>query len=296
MTAELNQLFEEGIARSGELTDAADEAMNAIDDMVQSAEAATRRVQDEGAEACRHLREIVTRIDHAEGEVEAARGHADGALEGLAAAAAGVKTEVAELLDRVKTNVAELEAQQQRIDDSLDGQMSSTEADFSELAQKTQDLETAAARHLEEAATAVAVFRSAIDRARAEFAQKIEAWAAASDALETHAQEQAQAWTTGLHDLLTRQAATMVETANALVDRHNEAMQHLKERFVEQAPQELASALEPVRTAVEHLGETATSRKQALTSRVDELEHAAKAAVSALEAIRADLGSTARLE
>ena len=81
-----------------------------------------------------------------------------------------------------------------------------------------------------------------------------------------------------------------------LVNRHNEAMRHLEQSFVEQAPQELASALEPVQAAVEHLGETAAARQGTLSTRAQELAHAATEALATVEVIRTDLGSAARLQ
>ena len=131
--------------------------------------------------------------------------------------------------------------------------------------------------------------------ARAEFAHQREAWANSLASLETHAHEQTEAWTAGLHGLLTKQAATMVEAANAMVARHNDAMKHLKERFVEQAPHELDSALEPLRTAIEHLKEIAATRQQGLSSHVQELGQSAAEALSVIEGIRAGLTSAARL-
>jgi ABC-type transporter Mla subunit MlaD len=296
MTSEINQLLEESVTRSAELGDTADEAMNAIDGTVKNAEALAERVREEGSETCRYLHEVAAHLEHAGGELETARGSAEGALDGLAGKAADLKTEVGNLLERVKKNMGDLEAQQKQMNESLDGHMSSTQTAFTELAQKTHDLEAETGRHLEEAGGAIFAFRSAIDTARAEFAHQREAWASALASLETHAHEQANAWTAGLHGLLTRQAATMVEAANAMVDRHNDAMHHLKERFVKQAPQELESAIEPLRTAIEHLKESAATRQQGLSPHVQELGQSAIEALSVIDGIRAGLTSTARLE
>ncbi len=295
MTSEINQLLEESVTRSAELGDTADEAMNAIDGMVKNAEALAERVREEGSETCRCLHEVAAHLEHAGGELETARGSAEGALDGLAGKAADLKTEVGNLLERVKKNMGDLEAQQNRINESVDGHASSTQAAFSDLAQKTHDVEAETGRHLEEAGAAISAFRSAIGAARAEFAHQREAWANSLASLETHAHEQTEAWTAGLHGLLTKQAATMVEAANAMVARHNDAMKHLKERFVEQAPHELDSALEPLRTAIEHLKEIAATRQQGLSSHVQELGQSAAEALSVIEGIRAGLTSAARL-
>jgi hypothetical protein len=47
MAAEINELFEEGLPRSRELSDAAHEALKAIDEMAREADDIARRVQEE---------------------------------------------------------------------------------------------------------------------------------------------------------------------------------------------------------------------------------------------------------
>ena len=74
MNAQINELFEEGITRSGELSDAADEAMNAVDALAKQAEDVAQRVEEEGREACRLMRDTAARLKQAEGEIETARG------------------------------------------------------------------------------------------------------------------------------------------------------------------------------------------------------------------------------
>ena len=102
MNAEINELFEEGITRSRELSDAADETMGAIDEMAKEAEELAQRVEDEGKEACQHMRDLASRLEQAEGALESSRTQADGALEGLSGKAAELKTEALELLEKVR--------------------------------------------------------------------------------------------------------------------------------------------------------------------------------------------------
>ena len=73
MTAEINELFEEGITRSRELSDAADETMDAIDEMAKEAEELAQRVEDEATEARQHLRDLAAASSSAEGALEPSR-------------------------------------------------------------------------------------------------------------------------------------------------------------------------------------------------------------------------------
>jgi hypothetical protein len=296
MSSELNALFEEGVTRSRELADAADEAIDTIDGLVERAEALSQRVKDEGGEACGHLRDLAGRLEQAGRELEAARGHAEGALEGLSGSAADLKAEVAELLELVHKDLADLEARQSQMQDSVETQAAAAQTDFTELARQTQEAEKEATAHLEQAESALAGFRAGLAAARAEFAQKQQALEGALQDLEANARRQVETWLAGVDELLAEQAQAMTETANVLVDRHNEAMQHLKQRLVQETPPRLSGALAPLQAGLEGLGGLASERQQALSARAQELAQAALQALPMVEQIRAVLESTARVE
>jgi chromosome segregation ATPase len=295
MAAEINQLFEEGVTRCGELTDAADEAMNAVDATAEQARELAERVQEEATEAREHLRDLATRLAKAGDAIGESRGEAQGALEGLAGRAADLRSDVGQLLDRVQKAAAGIEEQRTRLDDSLDAHMTEAQADVTDLARKTQEMEAEAARRLDEAGHAIAAFRATVDAARAELAQKREAWSEALERLEGTAQEQANAFVVGLQSLLQRQGAAIVAAANVMVDRHNDTMDVIKQEFAEEAPQLLSDALEPVQAALRALGEAASAREQSLTSRLAELEAAMESQGPPLDELRTALESAARL-
>lgn len=295
MAAEINELFEEGITRCGELADAVDAAMNVIDETADQARELADRVGQEGTEARQHLRDLAARLEKAHDTIEDARRDAEGTLEGLAGKAVDLKTGVHELLERVRKGAAQLEEQRSRLDDSLDVQVATVQGDFGELARKTQELEAEANRRLEQAGEAITAFRSSIDAARAELAQKREGWGTALDRLEASAQEQASDWVGGLQALLGRQANAMVNAANVMVARHNDTMDVIKEEFARQAPQELASALEPLQASLRSLAEEAAAREQALSGRAQELQAAMSGQVPVLADLRAVLETTGEL-
>jgi len=295
MAAEINELFEEGITRCGELTDAVDTAMNVIDETADRARELADRVGQEGTEARQHLRDLVARLEKADDTIEDARKDAEGTLEGLAGKAVDLKTGVDVLLERVKKAAAQLEEQRSLLDDSLDAQVATAQGDFSELAHKTQELEAEANRRLDQAGEALTAFRSSIDAARVELAQKREGWGTALDRLEASAREEAGDWVAGLQALLGRQATAMVNAANVMVARHNDTMGIIKEEFARQAPQELASALEPLQASLRSLAEEAAGREQALAARAQELQAAMSGQAPVLADLRAVLETTAEL-
>jgi len=296
MAAEINELFEEGVTRCGELTDAADEALGAIDEMANEAEGLAQRVEDEGKEACQHLRDLVGRLESAEDGLEAGRARAESALEDLTARATDLKAEAGELLERVKKSLVEVESRQEELDGALDLHMASTQQDFQELVQKTQEAESKAEEELQETAQRVAALRTAIEEARAAFTQKQQAWDDAVHELETTVQEKAQEWVDGLNDLLRRQSEALVAAANTMVDQHNEAMDGLKRRFVEQAPQDLFHSLDLVGAALTTVGREAADCGQRLSTEAQQLEQWVGSALPTMTPIQAALDSAARLE
>src|SRR5262245_23045241 len=129
-TAEINELFEEGITRCRELSDEADEAMNAIDRMAERAEALTRRVEEEGEEACRRLRELTHALEEAGTEVESSTSQAVEALAGFDTAADGLRGSLADLTARIESALAEVAARKDDVERTVDAQMDSVRDAF----------------------------------------------------------------------------------------------------------------------------------------------------------------------
>lgn len=295
-TAVINELFEEGITRSRELSDAADEAMRAIDAMARDADELAQRVDAETAEARQHIRELVDRLQRSQDALETAGGEGRGALAGLAGKSAELAGEAATLLDRVKASLAELETGREAVETDLTARASAARDDATDLEEKTQAARTAAEDGLQHAAEALSAFRTAIDTARADFTQKQQAWAQATNELESQAAAQAEAWTTGLSDLLERQSTALVAAANSMVDEHNAAMNGLRTRFVEQAPQHLADALAPLDAALGDLGHEADTLEQTLSGQADQMAQWAETAAPLAGAVRAALDGAAQVE
>ena len=295
MAAPINELFEEGVTRCGGLTDAADEAMNALDAATEQAGELVQRVEQEADEARGRLRELTASLEKSADALAASRGEAEGALQGLAGRAQDVERHVGEQLERIREAAARIDEQGTRAGEALDAHAADAQADVAELARRTQEADAEAARRLEEAGRAVASFRATIDAARAELEQKREAWSEALEHLAAAAHDQANAWVLSLQSLLQRQAAAIVEAVNVMVDRHNDAMEVIRQEFAAQAPEDLAHALEPVQTALRTLNDEATARENALAASVAELDSSTEATAPPLDDLRSALESAAEL-
>jgi gas vesicle protein len=295
-TAVINELFEEGITRSRELSDAADEAMRAIDGMAHEAEEVAERVDQEASEARQHIRDLVGRLGRSEGELEAAGHPVEDALMGLAGASDNLSKGAVFLLERVTKSLAELDSRHDQVEADVTTRMSAAHDDAAELAARTQAARTSAEEDLQQVAQAVADFRTAIDTLRAEFAQRHQAWAQAADDLESEAYTHADAWSGGLSDLLERQSTALVEAANSMVDEHNEAMDGVRARFVAQAPQDLDEALSPLESELGELGQLAQDREQGLTAEAGQVAQWAETAVPLVDNLRSALEAAAQVE
>jgi chromosome segregation ATPase len=290
-TAVINQLFEEGVTRSREMADAADETMRAIDDMAKHGEALAQRVDAEADEARQHIRELVGRLERSENELEASGHQAENALTTLADASSRLATEAASLLDRVKQSLAELETRREAVQTDLAARLTSTQGEVTELAAAADAARATAEDGLRRAGQAIADLRNAVDSARAGWGPKLEAWTSAADQLESEAIDHSEAWAEALSDLLERQSTALVEAANGMVDEHNRAMDHVTARFEQQAPLDLAEAIDPLEGELVELGQAAESREQELTGEGNRLAQWADAAVPVMDGLRAALDS-----
>ena len=288
-TALMNQLLEEAVTRSRELSDAADEALRAIDGMATEAEELAQRVDTETAGARQHLRELVSRLERSEAALEAAGQQAEGAQDGLSGKSAELATEAAGLRDRVTKSLAELDARHDHIEADLTARMTTAHDDARELAESAHAAQTSVEEDLEQVDQALFDFRAAIDTARSEFEEKQRAWRTAANALETESYTHAGAWTGGLSDLLQRQSTVLVDAANSMIVEHNAAMDVVRSRFVEQAPKDLDEALAPLEVELGELGRSAASRAQALAADGARLAQWAETAVPVVEGLRAAL-------
>jgi chromosome segregation ATPase len=295
MTAELNELLEEASGQCSALSDDLDDTVQAVKSIVGRAEDVWEAASQGGEETRRRLSDLASRLDEAEGALEEARGEAQGALDDLSSKAESLRTRVGELLEKVNDGLTELQEHEQRVEQDVDSRMQAAATDYTELAQKVQDVKQAIDGDLQEASQAIADFRDAVGQARAALQQKHQEWAQAADDLETEATEQTEAWVNGIQDLLEGQTRAMIDAANKMIERHNQTMELLKQRFAEEAAEEVATAITPLQERLEALVELADTKKGELSARSDDALQRVRAALPVLEQLKTAFGSTEQL-
>jgi len=295
MTAELNELLEEASGQCSALSDDLDDTVEAVRSMVGRAEDVWQAASKGGEETRRRLADLVSRLDDAEGDLEEARGDAQGALDGLASKAADLRGRVGELIEKMNEGLSELQQHEVQVSEDVDSRMQAAGTDYTELAQRIHDLQQGLDSHLQEADQAIGDFRTAVETARGELQQKRQEWAQAVDDLESEATEQTEAWVTGIQDLLENQTKAMIDTANRMIDRHNQTMEHLTEKFAEEAADGVAASIAPLQEKLEALVELAGTKDGELAARSQDALQRVQAALPVLAQLKAAFESTSSL-
>lgn len=189
----------------------------------------------------------------------------------------------------------ELQQHEEQLQQDVDERMQAAGTDYTELAERIQQVKEGLDSDLQEAGQAIADFQTGVGTARGELQQKRQDWAQAVDDLETEATEQTEAWVTGIQDLLVDQTKAMIDAANRMIERHNESMEHLKATFAEEAAEEVATSIEPLQGKLEALVELADTKKGELSAQSDEALQRVRAALPVLEQLKAAFASTSQL-
>jgi hypothetical protein len=98
-----------------------------------------------------------------------------------------------------------------------------------------------------------------------------------------------------IQELLVDQTKAMIEMANGMIERHNQSMEHLKQKFTEEAANQVAASIEPLQEKLESLVELADNKKGELSARSEEALQRVRAALPVLEELKTAFESTSRL-
>jgi DNA repair exonuclease SbcCD ATPase subunit len=283
--AELNELLEQAAAESGELTEDAGEASEAIKAVVGRADDLLEEVTSKGETARRHLQSLKDKLSELAAAVTSARGRADSSLETLGTRAVAVKAEVVKLLASVKAGLDELEAEKTRLQNDADTQTQAAQGEFVALSDHVGDLGDSLDQQLVTAHNTITAFRSGVETARMEFMAKKAEWDKAMVELEAQATEQSLNWADGLQELLSGQAKALVESTNHIVEAHNTAMDELKEKFAVEAKGAVAGSLQALRDELVKLGQNASDKQDDLTAKSDQILGKVREAIPVIEQI-----------
>jgi uncharacterized protein YoxC len=284
--AEMNDLLEETEGQCSALSDELDTTIASIDEMTGKASELCEGALRVGGQVRARLQALTARLETAEAAIENARAEAVTDLDALAEQAETVRTDVGDLLTKVQEDLTELQQQQTQLDEGVQEGMGAIGTDFSDLGNRVTEAQEAIGTELEEAGQKITAFGEAVSKARTELADKQQAWSEALDTFEQTAQEKTREWVAAVQGVLADQTTAMVDLANRMLDKHNETMESMKNRFETEAALQVAASIQPLQDSLDQLRAVADGRRGELSAKAAESLQRVRAALPALEEIR----------
>jgi hypothetical protein len=162
----INQLLEEAVQRTVELTGRADSAAADALQVYEQATALGQLATQEAEALHQDLTKAVEAVSHLHSQIEQAAAHAKGALDLLPAAADGAETELRELLSGFHADVAHLNELNSRIVGDVDRSTQQVEGDFNHLGGSIQQFHSTLDAQLNDVEARVDTLRQAVHEAR----------------------------------------------------------------------------------------------------------------------------------
>jgi chromosome segregation ATPase len=269
MTALINELFKEAIERSHEFVRNAQEAEEGAGDVAERARALTSAVEEESSEAHGLFQEATSQLREAEAELESAVQKAGSEMEGLRTQVAQVEAKVAALVAAVKSGADELEALKGQLTTDLDQRHETANGLFQDAAQRAEDLQGHLGERLQATSQAVTELNEAVSQAQSGLEESRARFLEGLEELGERAQTQVEAYADSVASALQEATQTLVDCGNQMVAAHNQAMEDLRVKFTEEAVARAETSFEPVRAAVEALGDLCRTQETELGQRAD---------------------------
>jgi chromosome segregation ATPase len=265
MSALINELFQEAVQRSHEFAQQAQEAEDGAGEISERAQALTAAVDEEAAEAHGLFQAATAQLQEAESELETAVQKAGSEMDGLRAQAAQVEALVA----AVKAGADGLEACKSQLSSDLGQRQETANGSFQDTSERAQELQAHLAERLQTTTQAVSELSEAVSQAQAGLEEGRTRFLEGLQELGERVQTEVQAYAAGVESSLESATQTLVDCGNQMVAAHNQAMDVLRVKFTEEAVSRARTVFDPVRAAIETLGELCRTQEGDLGQRAD---------------------------
>ncbi|HXY41096.1 MAG TPA: hypothetical protein VEQ10_15595 [Vicinamibacteria bacterium] len=291
----MNELLEEAVGQCTAVSQQVADAAEALNALIDRADRLRDMLASESDQA-RHLcQDLTARLGEAEHALEGSGKNASSHLEQLETRAGEVQHRVQQLLAAVHKDVSDLESHRDHVVSVVDPQAETAATDLQELGHHLSEVQAAADHHLQEAGQAIQAFSEAVAEAQHEIQERRSDFQTALVEIEEAVAEQVESLSTAVHEALVEQATHLIEGANKMINEHNEAVQAVRHRYAEELKQHIASCAEPLREAVDALGQLCASQEAALKEKSHEVLDRVKQAVGITEEIKPALESAGGL-
>jgi methyl-accepting chemotaxis protein len=249
----LNELFEETITRCGELTQNADTLQSTLQGLLQRAHDLEATLASEAEDAHVIYQTVGTRLEAAEGRLEAAVTTALSGMEDVRGGAGTLLQRVNALLATARAATAQIETEKERLAAALDERTQSTTGAIQELTARVKQLEADAQAGLEKGSAAVQEFRDAVEAARDTLETGKQGVLDALDGLDDFAREQTAAVIEAVNKGSQATSEMRVALANTMLKEHNEAVGVVLDRVADETSDHVEEALTPLAATLEEL-------------------------------------------
>ncbi len=293
---QINQLLDEAAGHCDLLSDKATETQGAVDDMVEKAEALSKRIEAELEDAQTALKGLEDKLNEAEDALEAATEGAKSGLEAVVTKAGEVEADVGELLTRVKSELDELEAKNTELEGQLAAQGDDVGEAFEGLAEQIGKLQETIGKEVEEATAAVQAFRDRLAEARDDWDAKKVEFITALDDLDEANHEQTALYADAVAKVLESQTDVLENLANEkLIASHNDAIEKMDDALVQETLDQVGATVASLQGAMEALATTCGEHESAVEGKSGQILEKIAEAVSLVERIRPILELASRL-
>lgn len=306
--AVLNQLLEEAIRRSTELTARAEAATVEATETLEGATALGSLAFEEAEALHDEMAEALEAIGHARAQVEFESDRASSALEELPARANTTQSAVLELLTGVREDVAALSDLRARLLSRVDQSTQEADLELRDLGNRVQELQGRLESRLTEAAAQVNRLRTVVDEGRTHlgvdvfegfrFAVGARHLRNAIQALGQLGIDIAREFDASLHAVALVLGRNVVECLNHALESHNDAFMALRTGLTSESPLTSApdfsetwvrEALQPIPDAVAESTDLLQPAGELLEDSATSILQKAEKALTALEAIAGSL-------
>ena len=267
----LHELLEDAIARAGAFSGHAGEAIESVTALLDRFASLDKVLAFRGEEAHGRIQDLARRLQAAEDGIEASAHEAASRLDALEAPAADVRGRVAELVATIRSETSGLEALEAEVLDRVDGGIRSADEGFGALFDRLQGLHRKAQERSGDALSSIARFRHEVALAGSEFEADTGQLLAAMADLTGSVRTEARAYADHVAALLVSQTGLLVDMGNRMLTQHNETVVPLRRTLTEEAPAQLAAALQPVQEAVTALIDACRGHESALEGQAVEI-------------------------
>jgi hypothetical protein len=284
VTSVLNQLLEQAVERSTELTGRAEAAESEVEELLKNANTLHELALNHTEALHKDFAEALEAVTSARAELDNEAGRADAALDGLPGRADTTEAKAKEVLEGVRQDTTELAEVRTRLATRVDESAQQVGAEFHDLELRVDEFVKAMDNRLAALDLEVQDMLEDVEKAQTQIADDEQHLRDAVHSLGVLATDKAREFVASLHAVMILLGRGVVDVSNDVLKGHNAALKAMRTGFTDEEPGGggddetwIHQALQPVRDAVAELALVPDPARQVLDQVAGILAKAGKA-------------------